>query len=169
MPNLVNLSGHPIYFVFLPQFNGNAWEYFPYNHARSRAYRWGEDGLAGFCDRHGEICLALALWNGKYPILKERLFGLTNRQGNHGEDVKECKSSNRLDSVSSKAHSATQYLRSLSELVLSLKAFANNVIPSTIFNKSSFVRLISTLATLWRVASRTAFSCCNPVSLRVRT
>ncbi|MFB2920951.1 MGH1-like glycoside hydrolase domain-containing protein [Aerosakkonema funiforme] len=68
---------------------GNAWEYFPHDRARSRAYRWGEDGLAGFCDRHGEICFALALWNGKDPILKERLFGLTNSQGNHGEDVKE--------------------------------------------------------------------------------
>ncbi|MBE9228342.1 glucosidase [Phormidium sp. LEGE 05292] len=68
---------------------GNAWEYFSQDHARSRAYRWGEDGLAGFCDRHGEICFALALWNGKDPILKERLFGLTNNQGNHGEDVKE--------------------------------------------------------------------------------
>jgi hypothetical protein len=68
---------------------GNAWEYFPHDHARSRAYRWGEDGLGGFCDRHGQICFALALWNGKDPILKERLFGLTNSQGNHGEDVKE--------------------------------------------------------------------------------
>ena len=69
--------------------DGNAWEYFPHDHARSRAYRWGEDGLGGFCDRHGQICFALALWNGKDPILKERLFGLTNSQGNHGEDVKE--------------------------------------------------------------------------------
>ena len=68
---------------------GNAWNYFPHDHARSRAYRWGEDGLGGFCDRHGQICFALALWNGKDPILKERLFGLTNPQGNHGEDVKE--------------------------------------------------------------------------------
>ncbi len=68
---------------------GNAWEYFPHDHARSRAYRWGEDGLGGFCDRHSQICFALALWNGKDPILKERLFGLTNSQGNHGEDVKE--------------------------------------------------------------------------------
>jgi len=68
---------------------GTAWEYFPHDHARSRAYRWGEDGLGGFCDRHGQICFALALWNGRDPILKERLFGLTNSQGNHGEDVKE--------------------------------------------------------------------------------
>jgi hypothetical protein len=68
---------------------GTAWEYFPHDHARSRAYRWGEDGLGGFCDRHGQICFALALWNGKDPILKERPFGLTNSQGNHGEDVKE--------------------------------------------------------------------------------
>jgi len=68
---------------------GTAWEYFPHDHARSRAYRWGEDGLAGITDREGRLCLALALWNGRDPILKERLFGLTNAEGNHGEDVKE--------------------------------------------------------------------------------
>ena len=68
---------------------GTAWEYFPHDHARSRAYRWGEDGLAGFSDHQQRLCLALALWNGKDPILKERLFGLSNREGNHGEDVKE--------------------------------------------------------------------------------
>jgi len=69
--------------------DGNAWEYFPHEHARSRAYRWGEDGLAGVSDREQRLCLALALWNGRDPFLKERLFGLTNLQGNHGEDVKE--------------------------------------------------------------------------------
>jgi Glycosyl hydrolase family 63 C-terminal domain len=69
--------------------NGDAWDYFPHDHARSRAYRWGEDGLAGICDRHQHICFALALWNEKDRIMKERLFGLTNREGNHGEDVKE--------------------------------------------------------------------------------
>jgi hypothetical protein len=69
--------------------NGDAWNYFPHDHARSRAYRWGEDGIAGICDRHQHICFALALWNEKDPILKERLFGLTNQEGNHGEDVKE--------------------------------------------------------------------------------
>src|SRR3954447_23539572 len=68
---------------------GTAWEYFPHDHARSRAYRWNEDGLAGICDRHQHICFAIALWNGRDPILKERLFGLTNSEGNHGEDVKE--------------------------------------------------------------------------------
>src|SRR4030081_2870170 len=68
---------------------GDAWEYFPHDHARSRAYRWGEDGIAGFSDEHQRLCLALALWNGNDPILKERLFGLTNSEGNHGEDVKE--------------------------------------------------------------------------------
>ena len=68
---------------------GEAWEYFPHDHARSRAYRWNEDGLAGFCNRYQNICLALALWNEHDPILKERLFGLTGNQGNHGEDVKE--------------------------------------------------------------------------------
>src|SRR2546425_8594801 len=69
--------------------NGTAWEYFPHDHARSRAYRWGEDGIAGVCDRHQNICFAIALWNGRDPFLKERLFGLTGNQGNHGEDVKE--------------------------------------------------------------------------------
>jgi hypothetical protein len=68
---------------------GTAWEYLPHDHARSRAYRWNEDGLAGVSDRHQEVCLALALWNGRDPILKERLFGLTGNEGNHGEDVKE--------------------------------------------------------------------------------
>jgi len=70
--------------------NGDAWQYFPHDHARSRAYRWGEDGLLGLCDREGRLCVALALWNGADPILKERLFGLSGPEGNHGEDVKEC-------------------------------------------------------------------------------
>ena len=69
--------------------DGDAWEYFPHDHARSRAYHWGEDGLAGFCDVKQRLCFAVALWNGKDPILKERLFGLSNGEGNHGEDVKE--------------------------------------------------------------------------------
>jgi len=69
--------------------SGDAWNYFTHDHARSRAYRWGEDGLAGLSDNHQYLCFALALWNGKDPILKERLFGLTNSEGNHGEDVKE--------------------------------------------------------------------------------
>ena len=69
--------------------NGTAWDYFPHDHARSRAYRWGEDGLLGICDNHQRLCFALALWNEKDPILKERLFGLSGNEGNHGEDVKE--------------------------------------------------------------------------------
>src|SRR3984885_8653475 len=69
--------------------HGNAWEYLPHDHARSRAYRWNEDGLAGICDRHQLICLAFSFWNERDPILKERLFGLTGNEGNHGEDVKE--------------------------------------------------------------------------------
>jgi hypothetical protein len=69
--------------------NGDAWNFFPHDHARSRAYRWGEDGIAGISDDKQQLCFALALWNGKDPILKERLFGLTNSEGNHGEDVKE--------------------------------------------------------------------------------
>ena len=69
--------------------DGNAWNYFSHDQARSRAYRWGEDGLAGISDDKQQLCFALALWNGRDPILKERLFGLTNSEGNHGEDVKE--------------------------------------------------------------------------------
>src|SRR6476469_1557682 len=68
---------------------GDAWNYFPYDHAHSRAYIWGEDGLAGISDYFQNLCFAIALWNGKDPILKERLFGLGNNAGNHGEDVKE--------------------------------------------------------------------------------
>jgi hypothetical protein len=70
--------------------NGDVWDYFPHDHARRRAYRWGEDGLLGICDRQGRLCFALALWNGQDAILKERLFGLGTKEGNHGEDVKEC-------------------------------------------------------------------------------
>ena len=69
--------------------DGACWDYFPHDHARSRAYRWGEDGLLGFCDREARLCFGLALWNGRDPILKERLFGLAAPEGNHGEDVKE--------------------------------------------------------------------------------
>jgi Glycosyl hydrolase family 63 C-terminal domain len=68
---------------------GDAWSYFPHDHARSRAYRWSEDGLAGFCNRFQNVCMGLALWNGRDPFLKERLYGLANEEGNHGEDVKE--------------------------------------------------------------------------------
>src|SRR5262245_30020202 len=68
---------------------GEVWSYFTHDQARSRAYRWGEDGLLGFTDRECRLCFALALWNGRDPILKERLFGLTNPEGNHSEDVKE--------------------------------------------------------------------------------
>jgi hypothetical protein len=70
--------------------DGDAWDYFPHDHARSRVYRWGEDGLLGICDRECRLCFALALWNGRDSILKERLFGLSGPEGNHGEDVKEC-------------------------------------------------------------------------------
>src|SRR2546430_11722529 len=68
---------------------GEAWDYFPHDHARSRAYRWNEDGLAAICDREQRMCLSFAFWNGKDPILKERIFGLTGSEGNHGEDAKE--------------------------------------------------------------------------------
>src|SRR5215470_12468979 len=86
--------------------NGNAWDYFSHDQSRFRAYRWGEDGLAGISDHHQRICFALALWNGKDPILKERLFGLTNSESNHGEDVKEYYF--YLDSTPT--HSYMQYL-----------------------------------------------------------
>src|ERR1700761_1217839 len=69
--------------------NGTAWDYFTHDHSRSRAYRWGEDGIAGFSDEKQRLCFSVAFWNGADDILKERLFGLTNSEGNHGEDVKE--------------------------------------------------------------------------------
>src|SRR5579859_4008293 len=69
--------------------DGTCWDYFPHDHARSRAYRWGEDGLLGFTDRECRLCFAVALWNGRDPILKERLFGVSGPEGNHGEDDKE--------------------------------------------------------------------------------
>ncbi len=69
--------------------DGSAWDFFPHDHARSRAYRWNEDGIAGICDENQHICFSVAFWNGKDPILKERIFGLTGNEGNHGEDVKE--------------------------------------------------------------------------------
>ena len=65
--------------------SGNAWDYLPHDHARSRAYRWNEDGIAGICDRRQDICFAVAMWNGRDAILKERLFGLTGHEGNHGK------------------------------------------------------------------------------------
>ena len=69
--------------------DGNAWAYFPHDHARSRVYRWGEDGLLGICDEQCRLCFAIALWNGADPILKERAYGLSNPEGNHGEDIKD--------------------------------------------------------------------------------
>src|SRR6516225_3939165 len=69
--------------------DGQPWQYFPYEHARSRAYRWNEDGLAGLCDRAQRLCFALAFWTGRDPFLKERIFGLSGPEGNHGEDAKE--------------------------------------------------------------------------------
>src|SRR5947209_12777818 len=86
--------------------DGHAWDYVPHDHARSRAYRWNEDGLAGISDRHQGLCFAVALWNRRDPILKERLFGLTGEEGNHGEDVKEYYF--YLDSTPT--HSYMQYL-----------------------------------------------------------
>src|SRR5215468_9375087 len=87
--------------------NGTCWEYLPHDHARSRVYRWGEDGLLGITDREGRLCFAVALWNGKDPILKERLFGLTGPEGNHGEDVKEVY--HYLDSTPSHSYLSALY------------------------------------------------------------
>src|SRR5579863_1632152 len=70
--------------------DGDAWDYFPFEQSHLRAYRWGEDGISGICDNHQRLCFALAFWNGRDPILKERLFGVNGAQGNHAEDVKEC-------------------------------------------------------------------------------
>lgn len=86
---------------------GNAWDAFPHDHARSRAYRWGEDGIGGFSDERQRLCLSVAMWNGRDPILKERLFGLTNVEGNHGEDVKELYY--YLDALPSHAYAAMLY------------------------------------------------------------
>jgi len=86
--------------------DGDAWAYLSHDHARSRAYRWGEDGIAGISDNHQRLCFAWAFWNGRDPILKERLFGLSGPQGNHGEDVKECYF--HLDSTPT--HSYMKYL-----------------------------------------------------------
>ena len=86
---------------------GTAWDYVTHDQARSRAYRWGEDGIAGFSDNRQLLCLSIALWNGRDPILKERLFGLTNEQGNHGEDVKELYY--YLDAVPSYAYARMLY------------------------------------------------------------
>jgi hypothetical protein len=86
---------------------GDSWSYFPHDHARSRAYRWGEDGLLGWCDRECRLCFAPALWNGRDPILKERLFGLDNHEGNHGEDVKELYY--YLDATPTYAYARAQY------------------------------------------------------------
>jgi hypothetical protein len=93
--------------------NGDAWSSFPHDHARSRAYRWGEDGIAGFCDDRQRLCLALALWNGVDPILKERMFGLTNAEGNHGEDVKELYF--YLDATPTSSYLLTRYRYPLTE------------------------------------------------------
>ncbi len=102
--------------------NGDAWNYFTHDQARSRAYHWGEDGLAGFSDDKQRLCFALALWNGKDPILKERLFGLTNSEGNHGEDVKEYYF--YLDSTPT--HSYMKYLYKYPQNAVSLRRSRRN-------------------------------------------
>jgi hypothetical protein len=96
--------------------DGEAWRSFDHEQACSRAYRWNEDGIGGICDAGQRLCLAVSLWNGRDPILKERLFGLTNAQGNHGEDVKECFF--YLDATPS--HSYLRFLYKYPQAVLSL-------------------------------------------------
>ena len=86
--------------------HGEAWEFIDHDKARSNAFRWGEEGIGGFCDSREIVCLAPAFWNGKDPILKERLFGLTNNQGNHGEDVKEL----YFHQISTPTHTYNKYL-----------------------------------------------------------
>ena len=104
--------------------DGNAWDYFSHEQARSRAYRWGEDGLGGICDDKQRLCFALALWNGKDPILKERLFGLTNSESNHGEDVKEYYF--YLDSTPTHSYMGTRGLGRVAGIVLG--SVANKVV-----------------------------------------
>jgi hypothetical protein len=105
--------------------NGTCWDFFPHDHARSRAYRWGEDGLLGFTDRECRLCFALALWNGRDPILKERLFGLTGPEGNHGEDVKE--SYFYLDSTPTHSYAKALYKYPQSEFPYAKLAAENRV------------------------------------------
>jgi len=107
---------------------GNCWQDFSHDQARSRAYRWGEDGLLGICDRQARLCFALALWNGKDPILKERLFGLTGPEGNHGEDVKELYY--YLD-----ATPTSSYLRALYSMVGIIPLFAVEVLEDRVLDK----------------------------------
>lgn len=83
------MSWHQCNGILIGALDGNVWDHFTHDQARSRVYRWGEDGLLGITDRGNRLCFALCLWNGKDPILKERLFGLSGNEGNHGEDVKE--------------------------------------------------------------------------------
>ena len=102
--------------------DGNAWDYFTHDQSRSRAYRWGEDGMAGFSDDKQRLCFALALWNGRDPILKERMFGLTNSESNHGEDVKEYYF--YLDSTPT--HSYMKYLYKYPQARISLSRSGGN-------------------------------------------
>ena len=120
--------------------NGDAWNYFTHDQARSRAYHWGEDGLAGLSDDHQRLCFALALWNGKDPIIKERLFGLTNSEANHGEDVKEYYY--YLDSTPT--HSYMKYLykypQSAYAILLVLRRQLQDRVPHWIRQRDELVR-----------------------------
>ena len=130
---------------------GDAWNYFTHDQARSRAYRWGEDGLAGISDDKQRLCFALALWNGKDPILKERLFGLTNSEGNHGEDVKEYYF--YLDSTPT--HSYMKYLYKYPQCGLPLCGSGRDQ-PATAASRSS-----STSCSIRASSIRTATSTCS--------
>ena len=106
--------------------NGDAWSYFSQDQACSRAYHWGEDGLAGFSDEKQRLCFALALWNGRDPVIKERLFGLTNSEGNHGEDVKEYYF--YLDSTPT--HTYMKWLYKYPQAGVSVRGFSRNQPPA---------------------------------------
>ncbi|MCU0239447.1 MAG: LytTR family transcriptional regulator [Pyrinomonadaceae bacterium] len=118
--------------------HGNAWEFLPHDWARSKAYRWGEDGLAGFSDDKQFLNLSLALWNGKDPILKERLFGLTGNEGNHGEDCKEIYF--YLDATPTHSYNKMLYKYPINETLSNLEKLLN---PKTFFrlNRSEIVNL----------------------------
>ena len=137
--------------------NGDAWNYFTHDQARSRAYHWGEEGLAGISDDHQRLCFALALWNRTDPILKERLFGLTNSDGNHGEDVKEYYF--YLDSTPT--HSYMKYLYKYpqnaypySDLVETNRRHGRNDREYELLDTGVFNAISPTLCGRWRCRSR---------------
>ncbi len=154
--------------------DGDAWNFFTHDHARSRAYRWGEDGLAGISDDQQRLCFALALWNGKDPILKERLFGLTNSEGNHGEDVKEYYF--YLDSTPT--HSYMKYLYKYpqaafpyADLVETNRRRSRNEMEYELLDTGVFNQTIATSTSSWSTpkTARTTSWCRSPRSIGGRS